>query len=237
MNYGILSYPKCGRTWLRFLVGTVYKLKYDLPFEDPMDLTRMHLANPKQVPPLVVSHVVEKILRAFEPKKINAYKIVFLIRHPMDAAISKYYHDKYRKKRRVGGLDAYVAKEARAIVDYIASIYAIADRFGDFHMIRYEDMQSDCLSELDNVMDFLDEKNVDKSILDTAVRAGSFNNMRKIEVSDKSNSPRLRTKNKKDPRTYKTREGRVGGYKTALSADLIEELGRYIHKKCGNLGY
>ena len=46
-----------------------------------------------------------------------------------------------------------------------------------------------------------------------AVNYASFENMRKMEKNNVFNSPIMKVNNPSDYKTYKTRQGKVGGYK------------------------
>ena len=90
-------------------------------------------------------------------------------------------------------------------------------------VVRYEDLHTDPRNELRKVLEFVGLA-VDATVIDEAVRYGSFENMRRLEETDELRSWRLRPVRRGDFDTYKTRKGRVGGYVEELSPENIHRL-------------
>ena len=62
-----------------------------------------------------------------------------------------------------------------------------------------------------------------------AIKFSSFKNMRKMEEEDKFNSNKLRAVNKSEQESYKTRKGKVGGYKEYFEEKETEFLNKKIN--------
>ena len=58
--------------------------------------------------------------------------------------------------------------------------------------------------------------------------------MRKMEKNNVFNSPIMKVNNPSDYKTYKTRQGKVGGYKQYLDAENILSVNNQIQKYLSN---
>ena len=95
-------------------------------------------------------------------------------------------------------------------------------------MIRYEDLKQGAEAELRRLLDFIGLSNVSDEHIAEAVEYASFKNMRKMEMSGKVSSGRLKPGDRSDKESFKTRKGVVGGYVGYLEPDEIESVERRI---------
>src|SRR6056297_1051711 len=84
----MLSYPKCGRTWLRMLVGQVLVNHYKIDFADPMNLWGL-TKSISHVPRIQMSHddkPHKHTIDAIEKDKAHYVnkKVILLVRDPRD---------------------------------------------------------------------------------------------------------------------------------------------------------
>jgi len=87
------------------------------------------------------------------------------------------------------------------------------------HTVRYEDLLSDTVGELERILEFFGFEDIDKKILEETVAFGKFENMRKMEEENFFNHKGLRVRNEKDIgnyETYKTRSGVAGNFRQYL---------------------
>jgi|tagenome__1003787_1003787.scaffolds.fasta_scaffold20717232_2 hypothetical protein len=181
----IVSYPKSGNTWTRFLIANlVYpekspdfrNINYLLP--DPEALSKRRLAA-LQRPRIIKTH------QYFHP----AYrKIIFVVRDPRDVAVSLYYfHLKMRDYREGHAMDQHV----KGFVSNVNPLYGtwgenvaswLATRGNDtnFLLLRYEDMLESPARELQRIADFLHIEKTPAQLA-AAVERSSADNMRKLE--------------------------------------------------------
>jgi len=91
-------------------------------------------------------------------------------------------------------------------------------------LVRYEDLQQDGHNQLRQVLKFLDIDNVSDLVLNETVQASSFEEMRKLELDDKKTGTAFvfNPSNLANPNTYKTREGKIGGYKSYFNQIEID---------------
>jgi Sulfotransferase domain len=183
----IVSYPKSGNTWTRFLIANLIYTENAPDFRninelipDPEALSKRHLA--KMARPRIV-----KTHQCFHP----CYrKIIFVVRDPRDVAVSLYYFhrkggvyaDGYSMEEHVKGFVSNVSPLYGKWGENVASWLAARGNDPDFLLLRYEDMLKDPAEELRKVASFLRiEAGQDRIAL--AVERSSADNMRKLERS------------------------------------------------------
>ncbi|MFW6009253.1 MAG: sulfotransferase domain-containing protein, partial [archaeon] len=163
-------------------------------------------------------------------------KIIFLVRDPRDVVISLYFQMKKRRDKFDGSLEDFIFRK-KGSIDSIIKFYNIWKKNRgipkDFLLIRYEDMHKDTKKELDKTLKFIGLK-VDDKLISEAVEFAKFDNMRKMEKKNKYNSSRLKPGEKNDIESYKTRKGKVGGYKDYLSEKQICYINEKIKNKLSN---
>lgn len=210
----LYSFPKCGRTWLRYIFLHLYD--QHLAAEHFVDLADTRL------------------------------KIV-LVRNIFDVMVSYYFEVKHRAgfvgaaDRKQELLDRW-GKSDRSMRSFVRS--GVADDFLNFYhdcarltgekiLVRYEDLQSDTIGAVTRIATRLAPlvgKEPNASAISAAVSACSFESMRVLEVSGQGIPgvlhmgtwlPNLTPGSLGNPDSYKTREGKVGGYRAHLSPDDV----------------
>ncbi len=254
----IFSYPKCGRTWLRLMIGRAITQNFSIPGdEDTLFISGRKKLHPA-VPRIAVIHDDRPMLKAPDEleeskRKYQGKKIIFLIRDPRDVIVSSYFEMKnranifgnnpYENRKAIfeGTLPEFINRKVGGF-DTILRYYNIwaANRHipQDFLLVRYEDLKENPINELRRVLDFLGLKSVPEEIIAEAVVFASFDNMRKMESNGKFRSGILNPADKADLDTYKTRKGKVKGYVDYLSNSEIADLDRRMQSQLPNyFGY
>jgi hypothetical protein len=228
----LVSFPKCGRTWLRVMLGRAFQLHFGLP--DDADVVELaHLAELDRRAPLVlVTHDDDAQYKA--PAEVERDKsgyrhrrVVLLVRDPRDVIVSLYHQMHGRRGRYRGTLAEFLDEP----VGGFASLLAFYDAWGDaldvptqLLVVRYEDLHARPGAELARVLAFLGVTGVAPATVAAAVEYGSFANMRRREESGAATSDRLRPGRAGDVDTYKTRRGTVGGFRDELSPEQVARL-------------
>jgi hypothetical protein len=243
----LVSYPKCGRTWVNmFLTRYLHKEKEkEAPPAELNDFIRVnskgaqmnllftHDDFPHQTPWTAL----------FQDK--SAYRgkrVVFLVRDPRDVVVSYYFQYTRRGGREKAGgkftgtLSDFVRYEIggiRSIVGFY-NIWANSTHIpAHFMALRYEDLRSNPEKEFARLLDFLGLPDLGRAAFDDAREYSSFENMKQLERSGAVKSRHLEPPVVDgDPEGFKVRRGIVGGYKDYLSADDQRFLNEYIN---GNL--
>lgn len=234
----LVSYPKCGRTWLRLMVGRAIAQYFGLPEDEDTLFIRWKKRPHSQVPWITVIHDDRPMLKA--PDELQTSKaryqdkrVIFLARDPRDVIVSSYFEMKnrgqlfgynpYENRKAVfdGSLPEFIRNREGGF-ETILSYYNIWAENRNiprgFLLVRYEDMKANPLHELRRVIDFLGLKTIPEAILAEAVEYASFENMRQMETQGKFKSGILQPADQSNQESYKTRKGKVKGF-----ADHLEE--------------
>ena len=194
----LASYPKCGNTWVRFML---YAALYRPP-ETSIEVTRKipDLHRPLPVDPprpgrpmLAKTHLM---LTERHPKLGDTRRAIHVIRNPRDVALSALNY------RRLATGDDKSLDEAAYLATFIraggdpdwqrqgfgtwaahARSWRETDRF-EVLPVRYEDLKEDPRAVLVSMLAFLDEP-ADDDRVDAAVKAASFESMRAMEIREK----------------------------------------------------
>ncbi len=197
----LASYPKCGNTWVRFML---YAYLYGPPaasIEVPRKIPDLHRRLPMDPPAgpymLAKTHFA---LSDRHPSLASTARAIHIIRNPWDVALSAL---NYRRLAtgdagidETGFLRSFIANGGDA--DWLrqgfgtwashARSWRETDRFPVL-AVRYEDLKADARGVLVSMLDFLGEP-ADPARLDAALRASSFDAMRAMEIREKQKPPK-----------------------------------------------
>lgn len=219
----VVSYPKCGRTWLRFML-TRYLERIGSP--SPTFKNRGVLGLPGNRT-LRFEHDqgnwVPAPLRpdqlGFNPVKYENKKVVFLVRDPRDILISSWYHLTYRERIYRRGLSAFIRDDLVGIDKVIAFMNMWidgSDCLEDFFLLSYEQFHSDSQFTFESVLRFLGVP-VDHHASRAAVEASSFERMKNRESQGSMKEPWMRAGAGETEHGMKVRKGKVGGFLEELT--------------------
>jgi hypothetical protein len=183
----LVSYPKSGNTWARFLIANLIRPNQGVGFANihgiipGIDVVRHRdmLRFPR--PRIIKSH------QYFDPRY---QRVVYIVRDPRDVALSEYHAQ--RKSKRIG--DDYPIEEfVRRFVAGESCDYSswgehaaswLSTRYGQpsFLLLRYEDMLEDTNRELSRMSSFLGLE-PSAELIQQAVSRSAADKMRKLEKS------------------------------------------------------
>lgn len=225
----VMSYPKCGRTWLRTMIGRVVELHHGLSIRNPMEVQHFWKLS-AGIPCIAFSHDDGPNLKpasAIETDKSRyaAKNILFLTRDPRDVLVSYYFDAKNRMNVFDGTLSDFVYQDIGSI-DSIIKFYNIwannRSRVKSFQLLSYEEMHQDPKAALRTAIEFLGIRGVPDDVIDNAIEFGSFSNLRKIEAANAFDHERMRPRDHANPESFKVRRGKISGYKDYLAPAEIE---------------
>jgi len=237
----VISYPKCGRTWLRVMLAKALALHFEDPRDiviDPMEVVRN---NNQRGPIIQFTHERSAKSPAVETKqgekRYQQYthkKIIFLVRDPRDVLVSHYF----QQTRRRGNYHDLSLKDfvrhplwgADRVVAFMKGWYEHRGVPSDFLLVRYEDLHRNPAGELHRILTFVDLEDVSDEIVRTSVDYASFDNMLKMSLNELSEESRLAPADPQDPESFKMRRGEIGGYKRYLSAADVEYVEERIRR-------
>lgn len=230
----IISYPKCGRTWLRIMLQKYAELSGHTPrFFNDSALVEISdgwvvkfehdVGNWVPAPPKLEDVV-------FNKEKYKGKKLLFLIRDPRDVLVSSWYHLKYRENIYHKDLKDFIYEDLvgiKKVIRFFNEFYENREVPADFKVMSYEKFHSDTFGQLSEMLTFAGFP-VDEERAQKAVDASKFSNMSKMESSGVLKEPWMKPGDKNKANSKKIRKGKVGGFRQELEQQDIDFLNRQI---------
>jgi hypothetical protein len=223
----LVSYPRSGNTWTRFLIANLVYPDRNVSF-----------ANIEQLIPDSASQSNRALKRTPRPRIIKTHqyfdhrypKTIYIVRDPRDIALS--YYDFQRRSRQIE--DGYELE--RYVDDFVSGRLSSVDwgTWGEnvsswvytrghrkeFLLVRYEDMIKNTASELARIAAFL---GIEPSTaeLHKAIELSSVDRMRKLEKLEALQWIGTRNHRKDIPFVGKARSG---GWRTSLPERSVHQI-------------
>jgi|HubBroStandDraft_6_1064221.scaffolds.fasta_scaffold06084_2 hypothetical protein len=222
----LVSYPRSGNTWTRFLIA-------NLIYPDQ----KVSFANIERLIPDCEAHSSRYMKRMPGPRIIKSHeyfdhryrRVIYIVRDPRDVVLSYYnFQRKYRQIQDDYPLAQYVS-------DFVAGRLSSADwgtwgenvgswlvRDGEpgFLLLRYHDMISDPAPELARIAALLNIEAGAQAIA-TAIERSSADRMREMERTQSSEW--VATKNRRQDIPF-VGTASAGGWKSRLPIDSVAEI-------------
>lgn len=222
----LCSYPKSGRTWLRYIIShyldQVHALGIDIDLQTTFSVTPNFDLDPVRgipafrtgpahgrAPMVLVSHL-RPLQLLFRDRPV-----IFMTRDPRDVVVSAYYHATGHKKSFSGTMDEFLQHRELGLPTFIE----YHRRWGEALLrtphvvVTYEDLTRDSVVTVRRILDFLGWRD-DVGAVEKAIALSSFDKMRKAEIRsgipgheyDRGNEEALRV-----------RKGKIGGFADSLT--------------------
>lgn len=232
----VVSYPKCGRTWLRHIFEEYLKLS-DAGCRQFPDKTLLTLPTKKILkfehdqgtwvpfPPRIDQ-------LTFNSRKYANRKVIFMVRDPRDVVVSSWYHLKYRENIYTDTISDFIHDDLigiRKIVAFMNMWLESGYHLDDFLLITYEQLHQNPYIVFREILEFC-EVPVISACLEQSVVESSFEKMKQGEIRQKKQEPWLRPGTKNSESSMKIRKGKIGSYKEELSSEDIIFLDEIINK-------
>ena len=238
----IVSYPKSGNTWTRFLIGNLIYQDVPITFANVESRIPSLYVYPdrklRKLPRILKSH------DCFDPR----YKtVIYIVRDPRDVIVSAYHYgiklgiflkdyaiETFVSALLDGSFDSGLLVNPRwgSWHDNVASWLAMQDS-RKFLLLRYEDMLDDPRRELTKVARFLGVE-ASPERLERAVQLSSANHMRELE--EKQATDWSLTRNSRLDMTF-VRKARSGNWKSELPRKAVEVIEKSWGPLMRTLGY
>jgi hypothetical protein len=232
----VIGHPKSGNTWLRTMLSRLYQRRHGLP--ESLILKSDELANRHPaIPRFLVSNghysyegVIERTFRE-HPERFRDKRVVLLVRHPADIAVSWYLQFTKRisaaKRELIQATLALPVEHERisrsefvrhaelglpALVDYLNRWHTIVARLERHLVVRYEELRTETAATLARITAFAGQGFSPEEIRE-AVEWASFDNLRSLESSGFFRRGGLSLRDPEDPDTFKVRRGKIHGYR------------------------
>jgi Sulfotransferase domain len=225
----IVSYPRSGNTWTRFLIGNLVHPEVPITFSNLEERVPEIYLFPDRTLRRLPRPRILKSHECFDPRY---KKIIYIVRHPRDVAVS-YYHYAIKREwieescpianfvaRFIMGEFDVRAKWAAAWDDHVLSWTSLRQGKPGFLLLRYEDMLLNTQNALSMVADLLDLDSTQDRITN-AIEVSSADHMRTLE--SKEGSQWLLTKETRQDRPF-VRSAKSGDWRTALPAESVVQI-------------
>ena len=230
----VISVPKSGRTWVRTFLCAYFCKRAGRPFTLRPD--RYH---EPAIPRLIFSHdFAEQRMKGrlwdrirgkylVPARELARARIILLVRDPRDAFVSLYMQMIHRapetpqrvKEKNVGDL---LRDRRYGIVSIIKTMNNWFTELGqrqNFTLLHYESLRATPEQNFRALLATLGEDSPDAEAFKYALEFSDFANMQRLEATGVFDSKILRSRDVRNPESFKVRRGKVGGYRDYLSPE------------------
>jgi len=181
----LVSYPKSGNTWCRFLIANLVYPQHNPNWGNIDQL----IPGPEVASKRYFQRMQRpRIIRSHDPFDPRYKQVIYIVRDPRDVALSQYHHHQKRKLIDESYpfekfLPRFLAGETNEHGSWKQNVASwLAARYGDprFLLLRYEDMIASAQSELGRVAELLGVA-ASPEDLARAVEQSSPERMRQLE--------------------------------------------------------
>ena len=243
----LCSYPKCGRTWLRFmlasymhllsqsseamsfqrmdvLVPVAWKSKKSVGVHDSR-LTKSNQATQFNLPLVVATHL------SYSNRRLqiifSSKDIIFIVRNIYDVLVSQYFELVHRRAGKdTVDIWTYIC-EKKLLESYVTYLNNWAQNLIPEHhvVLTYEHLKQNTEQEFIRVIRFLN-LDVIPDLVHQAIRISSFENMQQLQRQKREKRGIINDLNTNFSK-LRIRRGKVGGYRESLSELQIQAIQNY----------
>lgn len=234
-----VSFPKSGRTWIRFFLAKYFELKANIPFD--MELTSNKIIFTHDYFELFQD--VDGVPFILFREQLLFKKVAIILRDPRDVAVSYYYQKKSREKVLPNDMtvDEFVLSEIYGVERL--SIFMLQllscneyEMFDSIVLVKYEDLLKNPIVIFKQLLTFMGIE-IDQDILLRATNASSFEAMREFELNVLSNNKQVENSRLGIPDwdgnmdSLKVRDCKHGLFLDELKPETIEKMNTGYTKK------
>jgi hypothetical protein len=234
----LVSYPKSGNTWVRFLLANLIYPNETVGFAN---INRLMPAPGISSKRFLRKLPRPRILKSHETFDVRFRKVIYLVRDPRDVAVSEYHFD---LKKRYIDPDLTLEQFVKRFIAGETSSYGswwehtaswIGARYGNpaFRLVRYEDLIADSAGETAKIAEFLGIQ-AGQERLQAAVERSSVDRMRKLEKQQGDEWSGTKNTRKEIPFV---RAAKSGGWRETLPRTSAEEIESAWFPLLNFLGY
>lgn len=225
-----LSYPKSGRTWVRFLVDAYLADLHGIRVSNVFEVERR--LDPRWR--IEWEHLTGAMIRLLPYDRIGEVDLssldgrvcIHLSRDPYATLASAYFQARDRVKVFEGTPSEFVRSPlfgARKLAAFQSFVETLEERFSSFTPLTYEGFQADPAAGLRAVLEALGAE-VDSERIGKAVALGAFDSLRRLARTPEYSGTPIAPVDPANPDSEKVRRGGDGGWRELFSDEDV----RYI---------
>jgi hypothetical protein len=236
----LVSYPRSGNTWTRFLIANLVHPEKNVGFTN---IEKLIPDTSSQSNRALKATPRPRIIKTHEYFDHRYPKIIYIVRDPRDVALS--YYDFQRKYMQIEDgyplvqyVDDFVNGRLSSADwgtwgENVASWVCTRGKRKDFLLLRYEDMMQDTFTELKRIAEFLKiAPSADR--LRKTIELSSADRMRELEKLESDQW--VATKNRRKDIPF-VRVAKSGGWKRSLPETCVNQIEAAWGDLMTNLGY
>jgi len=238
----VLSHAKSGRTWVRAMLSRLFTARYGLPESQLMEFADFHAVN-AEIPKILFTHG-HYLAETVERTPSAGPRILLLVRHPCDIAVSQYFHFTKRTKaykRELHGMDSsgdvdmfeFVMQSPMGLPEIVAYLNEWEGRLRgrtNALVVRYEELRAEPEKQLAGICGFFGLP-FDAGEIERAVEFASFESLKEKERTGFFAGGRLAPTDPDDPDSYKVRRAKVGGYRDYFDETQLGEMEAFLAER------
>jgi hypothetical protein len=236
----VVSYPRSGNTWTRFLIANLVYPDKDVSFTN---IEKLIPDTSSQSNRALKATPRPRIIKTHEYFDHRYPKTIYIVRDPRDVALS--YYDFQRKYMQIEDgypleryVDDFVSGKLISVGwgtwgENVASWIFTRGKRKEFLLLRYEDMMKDTHRELARIANFLDIDPAPER-LQHAIERSSADRMRELEKLESDTW--IATKNRRKDIPF-VRVAKSGGWRTSLPESCVREIEAVWGELMTTLGY
>jgi len=220
----VASYPKSGRTWLRFILANYFNDIYKLGMQPDLHNFFSLLPNDTDdadkglagfgyyqhddVPLLPFSHN-NYVVTSSHPRTI------LLLRSPLAVMVSDYYQQRDHLRVYEGNLSQFIRDPHRGIDRYCRYLngWAAAAQGHSYFVLSYEQLSADPQQTVTDLLHYL-EQDVNGAMLAIAIESANFDKMQRLEEQQGLKAPDY---DRSDVNARRMRKGCIDSYRSELT--------------------
>jgi len=232
----IVSFPKSGSTWLRFIIGS-----YITDEEFDFHKGRVLITDIHADKELALAQEPPRLLKSHDPYNPNYQKVLHIVRDVRSVVISYYYHQlKFKLIDQNTTIEQFVEDYLDDKYldwgEHTMSWYTHSMGLKKYLSVKYEDLKvGDNVALIGTILKFLEiDDNPDALRIGRALSNSSIDKMRKKELSQRDSIPTH--KNSRTDINF-IRKGSVNEFESLLSDAQLEQLIEKFSEPLKQFGY
>jgi len=238
----IVSFPKCGRSWLRLMIGDALFHQLDTPKEQRVYRSERWNALHPAVPRVRVTHDDNPHLKtpeeiATDKLEYRNRKVIFLARDPRDVIVSWFFHYQHRLEadRKFPAPDdiydfTFGERGGLASLVKFFNIWMENRHIPKQYMLlTYEALREDTYQRMQEVLSLMElNQFISESNLRTSIEHNAFDQLKKREMQREISDTKFGGVATDNQDALKVRRGKVGGFTDYFDPQQVDTINRYL---------